>query len=254
MSAALIRLHKRRPFELPQLRALTNTGENLPLAAIDDLRKIQRELRVYLMFGLTECKRVSILLPEEYEAGKAGTVGRPLAGTEVFVVDAAGKRLGPGESGEIVVRGRHVAAGYWGAPGESARRFRRAGSGADVELFTGDRGRVDADGYLVFEGRLDELFKHRGHRISPLEIENEAREIRGILEAGVLQRGSDGTLHLFVTLGGAGMTGEDVRGALRRNLEPAKVPAFVHIVEEMPKGINGKVDRKALRDRLAPTF
>ncbi|HRQ90242.1 MAG TPA: AMP-binding protein, partial [Bacteroidia bacterium] len=196
--AVLIALGRRKPLDLRRLRAITNTGERLPLAYIEELGRLFPGLEVFVMYGLTECKRVSILLPGEF-ADHSDTVGRALSGTEVYAVDAEGRRLPPGETGELVVRGRHVALGYWRAPEETARRFRKRAPESAVELFTGDTGSVDEEGFIRFSARNDEWIKHRGHRISPLEIEMEACQIAGVVEASLLQREADDTLHLFVT-------------------------------------------------------
>jgi acyl-coenzyme A synthetase/AMP-(fatty) acid ligase len=243
--AALIALGRRGPLDLPKLRAITNTGERLPLAYIGELQRLLPGLEVFVMYGLTECKRVSILLPSEF-AENADTVGRPLAGTEVYAVDGEGHRLPPGETGELVVRGRHVALGYWGAPEETTRRFRKRAPESAVELFTGDSGSVDAGGYIRFSARSDDWIKHRGHRISPLEIEAEACQIAGVVEAALLQREVDDTLHLFVTSSDPALEPSTILQALGPVLEPAKVPDRVVILTDMPKSINGKIDRKSL--------
>jgi len=243
--AALIALGRRRPLELPLLRAVTNTGERLPLSYIEEMRRMFAGLEIFVMYGLTECKRVSIMLPAEFES-HPDSVGRPLAGTEVYAVDADGHRLPPGEVGELVVRGRHVALGYWRAPGETAKRFRKRAPESAVELFTGDSGSVDADGFIYFAARSDDLMKHRGNRISPLEIEIEACAAPGVVEASLLKRESDDTLHLFVTVSDPATTSERLLRALAETLEPAKIPEFVTVLTEMPKSLNGKIDRKAL--------
>lgn len=248
--AALIALGRRGPLDLPKLRAITNTGERLPLAYIEELRRLFPGLEVFVMYGLTECKRVSILLPSEFEA-HSDTVGRPLAGTEVYAVDSDGQRLPPGETGELVVRGRHVALGYWRAPAETERRFRKRAPESAVELFTGDSGSVDGGGFIRFSARSDDWIKHRGHRLSPLEIESEACQIEGVVEASLLQREEDDTLHLFVTVSDPSLVPGDLQRALGRTLEPAKIPDRVVILSGMPKSLNGKIDRKALVARLA---
>jgi acyl-coenzyme A synthetase/AMP-(fatty) acid ligase len=247
--AALIALGRRGPLDLPKLRAITNTGERLPLAYIEELRRLFPGLEVFVMYGLTECKRVSILLPSEFEA-HSDTVGRPLAGTEVYAVDPDGRRLPPGETGELVVRGRHVALGYWRAPAETERRFRKRAPGSAVELFTGDSGSVDAEGFIRFSARSDDWIKHRGHRLSPLEIESEACQTEGVVEASLLQREEDDTLHLFVTVSDPSLEAGEIQRALGHALEPVKIPDRVVVLSEMPKSLNGKIDRKALFARL----
>lgn len=250
--AGLMALFDRRPFELPRLRAITNTGERLPLAYIARMEAMFPGLEVFPMYGLTECKRVSILRHAE-RSERPDSVGRALAGTEVFTVDPEGRRLAPGETGELVVRGRHVALGYWRAPEETARRFRKPAPEAPVQLHTGDHGSVDADGYLYFASRADDLLKHRGNRISPVEIEAEACAVEGILEAALFKRESDDTLHLFVTISESTLTPELILERLGQRLEPAKIPDQVQIELEFPKSLNGKIDRKALKAQLEST-
>jgi acyl-coenzyme A synthetase/AMP-(fatty) acid ligase len=247
--AALLKMHQRRPFELPRLRAITNTGERLPPAYISEMQQRFSGLEVYVMYGLTECKRVSIMMPNELER-KPMAVGRALDGTEVYAVSETGERLPTGEAGELVVRGRHVALGYWRAPEETAIRFRKRAPENPVELFTGDTGWVDEDGYIFFAARAADLLKHRGYRISPVEIENEACSIYGVAEAAVLKRESDDTLHLFVTISNTSLSESLILRRLNEILEPAKVPGFVSIERSLPKSLNGKIDRKALQHRL----
>lgn len=246
--AALIALGRRRKLDLPRLRAVTNTGERLPLSYIEELQSMFPGIEVFAMYGLTECKRVSILLPGERDE-RPDSVGRPLAGTEVYAVDPEGNRLPPGETGELVVRGRHVAHGYWRAPEETARRFRKRAPESAVELFTGDSGSVDSEGFLFFSARSDDWLKHRGNRISPVEIESEACQLPGIVEASLHQRESDDTLHLFVTTSEA-VEPDAILRALGENLEPAKVPEFAIVLDAMPKSLNGKIDRKDLAARI----
>lgn len=247
--AALIALGRRKPLDLPKLRAITNTGERLPLSYIEEMRTMFQGLEVFVMYGLTECKRVSIMKPCEFEE-HSDSVGRPLAGTEVYAVDPDGNRLAPGEVGELVVRGRHVALGYWRAPEETAKRFRKRAPESAVELFTGDSGSVDEKGFIHFSARSDDWLKHRGNRISPVEIENEACMIDGVVEASLHQRESDDTLHLFVTRSDESIDDQSILKALSETLEPAKVPDRICLLNEMPKSINGKIDRKSLAASL----
>ncbi|MDF1825209.1 MAG: class I adenylate-forming enzyme family protein [Verrucomicrobiales bacterium] len=242
--AALITLGRRRTLDLPHLRAITNTGERLPLSYIEELQGMISGLQVFVMYGLTECKRVSIMTPHEFLT-HPDSVGRALEGTEVYAIDDDGNRLPPGQVGELVVRGRHVAHGYWRAPEETAKRFRKRAPESAVELFTGDSGSVDVDGFLYFSARSDDLLKHRGNRISPVEIESEACTIEGVVEASLLKRDRDDTLHLFVTTS-VDLEKDPILRRLSEILEPAKVPEFVIFLSEMPKSMNGKIDRNVL--------
>ncbi|MCX6848297.1 MAG: AMP-binding protein [Verrucomicrobia bacterium] len=247
--AALIKLQSRRAVQLPALRVATNTGDHLPVANIEKLHALFPGLRVFPMYGLTECKRISILLPEEWRA-RPDSVGRALDGTEVFAVDTEGRTLQAGEVGELVVRGRHLAQGYWAAEEETAKRYRSIGPGRARVMFTGDMGRVDEEGYIYFVGRGDFLIKHRGHRMSPLEIEEAACAIPGIVAAGVVRNDADSLLHLYLETSVA-IDADAVTQWLRERLEEVKVPECIHFVTALPKSANLKLDRKALRTLLA---
>jgi acyl-CoA synthetase (AMP-forming)/AMP-acid ligase II len=245
----LIKMQRYRPMALPKLRVITNTGDHLPQSYIQSLRDLFPQARVFPMYGLTECKRVSILLPEELEA-KPESVGRALDGTEVFAMDAHGQRLPPGETGELCVRGRHLALGYWRAPEETAKRYKFIGEGDSRVLVSGDFGRVDAEGFLHFHGRSDFLIKHKGHRLSPAEVEEEACRILDVVAAGCVKDEARDQLCLFVSVSREGLDEQALIMALSAKLEPAKVPNRVIILPELPKTGNQKVDRKALRALL----
>jgi acyl-CoA synthetase (AMP-forming)/AMP-acid ligase II len=166
LASNLVRLTAAGRGRARALRMVTNTGAALS----DDLGLRLHEqypaVEVYPMFGLTECKRVSILLPEELN-GRRGSVGRPLDDTECVIVDPqTGHACPVGVVGELVVRGPHVMQGYWGDQEATALRFRPWGCLGERALFTGDFCWLDDAGYLYFEGRADDVFKAHGYRVS----------------------------------------------------------------------------------------
>jgi amino acid adenylation domain-containing protein len=237
-----------------KVRLFTNTGAALPQATIDALHSRFPGAQVARMFGTTECKRISIM-PPEAESERLASVGLPLPGTEVVILDDQGRRLPSGRTGEIVVSGPHVMAGYWRAPEITARTFRRDGrdsrheqDGHDghhgqVWLHTGDYGHLDDAGYLYFEGRRDDMFKHKGARMSTLEIEAAAMDIPGVRAAVVVPPADGGELEICVD---SGLAPHQVLRELAARLEPAKVPAICHIVDAIPLTLNGKNDRGEL--------
>lgn len=228
------------------LRLLTNTGAALPEPVIDDLLARVPRLAVAPMFGLTECKRVSIMPPSE-RARRPGSVGRPLPDTEVFVVDDDGRRLGSGCTGELVVRGPHVMAGYWRAPELTAAKFQRDEHGGAM-LFTGDQCRLDADGYLYFIGRRDELFKQGGVRMSAVEVEAAAMDIPGVQLAALLLPTAERGALLAVS---GDVTLEEVLEGLALRLEEVRLPRACHVLESLPLQPSGKVDKRALASEFA---
>ncbi|GAA3486961.1 class I adenylate-forming enzyme family protein [Streptomyces cremeus] len=241
---ALARLLRRAGADrTPRLRMLTNTGAAMPQEALTALREAVPGLRVHLMFGLTECKRATIM-PADEDLVRPGASGRALPGTEVFVVDDAGHRLPPGEIGEITVRGPHVMAGYWRRPELTAQRFHRA-EGLFPELRTGDYGWLDEDGFLYFSGRRDDLYKTNGFRVSATEVEAAARRVPGVEAAAVLAPEGDRAARLFVQVTGE-LTGADVLLRMREQIEEFKIPRDCLVIDALPLTGNGKTDRKAL--------
>ena len=248
LTAALALMLDRDPSGLPALRAVTNTGERLPPGLRERLSALLPDVDVFAMYGLTECKRVSILLPGE-DAEHPGSVGRPLDDTSVTILDPVGRPLPVGESGELAVTGQHVTMGYWRAPAETSQRFAGMPSGGRT-LRTGDTCHLDRDGFLYFEGRLDEQRKRHGLRFSLLEVERVATCLPGVVAAAATQDGDSDELHLFVSVTTETVTVVEVMAALRDALEPHKVPDAIHVRAALPTTGHGKVDRVALRASL----
>ncbi|MBE2287627.1 MAG: AMP-binding protein [Prosthecobacter sp.] len=248
--AGLIKMQSWRPVPLPRLRAFTNTGDHLPLAHIRQLRRLFPEACVFPMYGLTECKRVSIMLPEEIDAHE-NSVGRALDGTEVWAESPDGQRLPPGEVGEFIVQGPNVGLGYWRAPEETAKRYRTLPDGSRL-LVTGDYGSVDAEGFLHFHARSDFMIKHKGHRMSPVEIEEAACRSPHIVAAGCIKDDERDKLCLFIiTVPDERPEDAVILATLTETLERAKIPDRLIHLPELPRTANQKVDRKALRALLA---
>ncbi|MGK5543251.1 class I adenylate-forming enzyme family protein [Streptomyces sp. URMC 127] len=238
---ALARLLRRARQDTPPLRLLTNTGAAMPAQTLQALRSALPDLRVQLMFGLTECKRATIM-PPDGDLERPGSSGRALPGTEVFVIGEDGLRKPPGEVGEIVVRGPNVMAGYWRRPELTAQRFHRV-EGLLPQLHTGDYGWVDEEGFLYFDGRRDDIYKENGFRVSATEVEAAARRVPGVSAAAVLPP-QGATPALLFAVGEP--TPAEVLQGMREQIEEFKIPRHCLIVDALPLTGNGKVDRKAL--------
>jgi len=244
LGAAVIKLLERQSNTTLALRVITNTGEQLPIAYITKLSELIPGVRIYPMYGLTECKRVSILLPEEYSQRK-DSVGRALDGTTARIVDEDGETLPPDQEGELVISGPNVSQGYWNAPEETKKRFRSNPDGTR-DLYTGDQCRMDAEGYLYFVARKDSLLKHRGFRLSPHEIENAAHDILGVLQSAVSKNKETDKLVLYVVANDRGLDEEKLWRELEKRLESYKLPDEIHLLDKMPQTGHGKIDRKLL--------
>jgi amino acid adenylation domain-containing protein len=233
-----------------RVRLFTNTGAALPAATIASLRQHFPGAAVILMYGITECKRVTVAEPDS-DLVDPLSVGRPLPGTEVIVVDEDDRPVPPGVSGQIVVRGPHVMAGYWRAPELTAHRFRPDPVAGGSLLYTGDYGRLNETGELYFEGRRDDIIKRRGVRVSILEIEAAALDVPGVVAAASIPP-REPVVELVLVVAGA-VDSDAVARELAGRLEHAKLPDRVVVLDDLPLGSSGKVDRKALRVLLATT-
>ncbi|MDA8090602.1 MAG: AMP-binding protein [Nitrospiraceae bacterium] len=239
-------------YDLGSLRYMTNTGAALPVEHIRRLRGVLPWVKFYSMFGLTECKRVSYLPPEELDR-RPLSVGKAMPNCEVFIVDEKGAEVPPGTAGELVVRGANVMRGYWNDREATARTFRDTGSGEAV-LFSGDYFRRDEEGYLYFIGRKDDIIKTKGERVSPRELENALCGMEGVAEAAVMGVPDDilgqAIAAFIATAEGAALSRKSVLKYCRETLEPWMVPKYLEISTSLPKSPNGKVDREELRKRL----
>jgi len=171
--------------DLSSLRYMTNAAAGLPVEHVKRLRKILPKTDLYLMHGLTEVARTMYLPPEQTDC-RPGSSGIAMPGTELWIQDDEGKRLGPGEVGELVVRGRHVMRGYWNDSELTAQKFRPGPLPGERICLSGDLFRTDEEGYFYFVSRKDDIIKSRGEKIAPREVENVLYTIRGVQDAAVI--------------------------------------------------------------------
>jgi long-chain acyl-CoA synthetase len=242
-----------RPRDLSSLRRAYSGGAPIAPAVVDDLRR-RTGLLIRPVYGLTETSGPTHLaLPDEPApvdpATGALTVGKAAPGTAVRVLDEAGRPLGPGEVGEVAVRGPQVIPGYWNRPEETQHAL------PGGELRTGDIGVLDADGWLYLVDRRKDMIIASGFKIWPREVEDVLYEHPAVREAAVVgvadeYRGERACA--FVSLkAGATVAPPELIDHCRRRLAAYKYPREVHIVDELPKTASGKILRRALRARVA---
>jgi len=235
---------------LPSLRYITNTAAALPPTHIERLQALFPHVRLYSMYGLTECKRVSYLPPHLSDV-KPASVGVAIPGTEVWVEDAEGNECAPGEVGELMVRGAHVMQGYWNKPEATAERLRPGRWPWERVLATGDLFRTDEEGYLYFVGRTDDIIKSRGEKVSPKEVEAAVAELSGVREAAVIGVEDEllgQAVKAFVVLEpGTTLNAREVQRHCQARLEGYMVPKHVVFIDDLPRTSNGKVARHELR-------
>jgi acyl-CoA synthetase (AMP-forming)/AMP-acid ligase II len=198
-------------------------------------------------YAMTEASHQMTSNPLPPAVHKPGSVGRG-ANVDVAIVDEAGDLLPAGAAGEVVVRGANVMHGYHNNPEANARAFTRGW------FRTGDRGVLDADGYLTLVGRIKELINRGGEKISPLEVDAALLCHPAVAEAASFaapdaKYGEE--VHAAVVLK-AEATAEELTAHCRARLADFKVPRVFHLVRELPKGPTGKVQRRFLAAALLP--
>jgi acyl-CoA synthetase (AMP-forming)/AMP-acid ligase II len=249
MAAMIIQMRDLKPGSLPDLRYITNTAAALPPAHIERLQELFPGVRLYSMYGLTECKRCTWLPPAELKR-RPGSVGIAIPGTEAYVVDEAGNRAAPGIAGELVIRGPHVMKGYWRDQAATDKALKPGPYPWEKVLHTGDLFRTDEEGFLYFVGRKDDIIKSRGEKVSPKEVENVLYALPGVREAAVVGV-PDPILGMAIKAvvavePGAALTREDVLRHCARHLEDFMTPKLVEFRDALPKSENGKIDRRGI--------
>ncbi len=238
------------------LRYITNSGGALPNTTLDTLRGELPETDIYLMYGLTEAFRSTYLPPDKIDQ-KPGSMGKAIPNAEVMVLREDGTPCDPGEVGELVHRGPLVALGYWNNPEKTAKRFKPAaytnggGTTEEIVVWSGDKVRMDEEGYLYFIGREDEMIKASGYRVSPTEIE-EVLYKSGLIEEGVVLGVPHPALGQAIIAivtpreDQADISSSALERYCKRALPAYMVPQQIIIEEVLPKNPNGKIARTEL--------
>jgi long-chain acyl-CoA synthetase len=250
--AMLISAHGREPLSFPSVTRVTNTAAALPDDFVVKLHEIFPNALVYKMYGLTECKRVCYLEPELADS-KPGSVGRAIPGTEIYLLSPDGQPVPPGENGILHVRGPHVMVGYWNRPDLSDHMLKPGKLPGERVLCTQDFFRMDAEGFLYFVGRSDDIIKTRGEKVSPAEVENTLHGIPGVREAAVIGIADPllgEAIRAYVVIEpDSGLNDKQLRVACSAKLENFMVPKEFVFIAEMPKTATGKVSKKLLREQ-----
>ncbi len=250
IAAMLLKLQNLARYDFSTLRYMTNTGAALPVEHIRKLRDLFPRVTLISMFGLTECKRVSYLPPEELER-RPSSVGKAMPNCEILVVDQNGDEVAPGQTGELLVRGSNVMQGYWADPALTSKTYREGRYAGERILHSGDYCRRDEQGFIYFLGRKDDMIKSRGERISAKEVENVLCGLEGVTEAAVIGVPDEvlgQAVKAFVVPGpDVELTEKQVLKYCSDHMEIFMVPKFVEFMPGLPKTANGKIDKKQLK-------
>jgi amino acid adenylation domain-containing protein len=245
------------PERMRGLETAIVAGESCPSRLVEEHFRLLPHARLFNEYGPTEATVwATVHEASRDDASRPVSIGRPIPGVRVDLVDGRGRPVPAGVSGHAIVSGPTVARGYWRRPDLTAERFEQ-GTGPEgapeLRYRTGDRMEWTEDGRLLFLGREDEQVKLRGFRIEPAEIEAALLECSGVEEAAVVARSPGGAspgpeaLVAFVRAGGGGVAA-GWRRLLATRLPDHMIPARLVPLEELPRLPNGKVDRGRLRD------
>lgn len=246
---SFLRLYDRAGVSLPTVRLLTNTAAHLPS---DHVRRLQGpfpQAQVALMYGQTECKRVSVLNPSR-DGRRVDSVGRPLPGTSVLLLGDDGEPVPDGEVGTLHVRGPHVMLGYWRRPEATAEKLVPSDRPGERMLRTHDLFTRDADGLLHFVSRRDDVVNRGGVKVAPTAVEEAIGGIDGVVEVAVVgvpdpQLGE--ALRAYVVRRQAGHpSAVTIKKGVASKLDAHHVPQDVRFLDRLPRTANGKVDRRRL--------
>jgi long-chain acyl-CoA synthetase len=248
MINALVNYPGAQNYDLSSIKLFLAGGDCVPM----ELQKRFKDLfgvQIDELCGMTEV--IYSMQPYLFGERRPGSIGKPIGDVRIRLEDAEGNEVPDGEIGEIVVHSGAVTLGYWNDP-ENTRAALKGGG-----MHTGDLARRDADGFLWFAGRAKDIIIRGGSNISPGEVEDVLYAHPAVYEAGVVgvpcselgQR-----VRAYVAFKpGAQATDSDLRDWAARSIAAYKVPESIVVLAALPKGLTGKVLRRALRDQAVTT-
>ena len=219
-------------------------------------RKLKEELRqvlpkhtkIYIMYGATEASaRLTYMKPDRLEA-KLDSIGKPIPGVTLRVLDEKGKDVPIGQTGELVASGSNIMQGYWKDKKATAKYLDENG------YHTGDLGYKDKEGYFYVTGRKDNLLKVGGHRINPQEIEDALIETELVIEAAVLGIPDEllgRKLVAIVTPKNEDCSADRILSKCSEKLPRFKLPGEINLVRSLPKSTSGKIDRTSCLELIS---
>ena len=230
-------------YDTSSMKIAAMMGTTVPVPLLRAFRAAQPHIQVIQGFGLTETSPLITLVEPDRAIDKMGSIGRAVPGVEVRIVDENGNEIPAGEPGEIITRGPHVMKGYFRKPEATAARVR------DRWLYTGDVGKLGADGYYFHLGRRDDMIITGGLNVYPAEVENMIYQYAKVQEAIVFAIPDAKRGHVIgaavVARQGEPIVEKDLLSYLRINLANFKVPQKIVVRESLPRTSSGKVIRDA---------
>jgi long-chain acyl-CoA synthetase len=244
MVQLLLEEQSRKPRRVRSIRTFFAAGDSVPTSTHE---RFQKEFG----FALREClgmTETGLTISNPPRAIRPGSLGKPVAGVTVKVVDSNGEEMPDGHAGELAVKAPGNLVGYWDDPTSTRATLR------DGWFFTGDVLRRDSDGYFWFEGRKKQIIVRDGVNIAPQEVEEAIYSHPAVLEVGVIgtpdsvEARGERVLAFVALRHGCGASEDELREHARRRLADFKVPEKVLFLVKLPKGISGKIQRAALQE------
>lgn len=230
-----------RKNDLDALKYCSQAGGHMANSLKLQLRQaLPEHTRIFIMYGATEAAARLTCLDPQYFDTKMGSIGKPISGVTVRVIDQNQREMMDGQEGELVAAGPNIMQGYWKSDIDTGRALTVYG------YHTGDMGYRDPDGFLFLTGRKDGLLKVGGHRINPLEIEDFLMATDQLIEAtvvGIPDTMMGNKLIAVVVAKQETADAKNLREACSKNLPAHKVPSEILLTRALPKNANGKIDR-----------
>jgi len=241
--------HPRRDqHDLSSLRLVVTGAAMVPVALIERMWTELAIETILTAYGLTEAVVVTMCLPGDDAETISGTCGCAAADFEIRIAGAGGREMGPGDDGEVLLRGPNVMVGYLDDPEAT-----RAAIEPDGWLHTGDVGHLNERGYLTITDRLKDMFTVGGFNVYPAEVENAIMRLDSVLDCAVVGRPDERLgevgLAYVVTRPGASLSAAGVIAHCRERLANFKVPREVVFAATLPRNAGGKVLKRDLRER-----
>jgi long-chain acyl-CoA synthetase len=242
MFHAMLHHPERERYDVSSLRTCVSGGSAMP---VEVMRGFEKAFGCVVLegYGLSETSPVASFNQLDREH-KPGSIGTPIPGVEMKVVDDQGHDLPTGEVGEIVIRGHNVMKGYWNRPDATAEVIK------DGWLHTGDMASVDEDGYFFIVDRKKDMIIRGGYNVYPREIEEVLYEHPAVLEAAVIgvpdEKLGEEVGAAVVLRPGEDATEDDIRGFVKERVAAYKYPRHVWFTDELPKGATGKIVKREI--------
>jgi long-chain acyl-CoA synthetase len=243
MYGAMLHVSDRDRYDVSNLKVCASGGAAMP---VELMRGFEEAFgcKVLEGYGLSETSPVASFNHPDRER-KPGSIGTPIDGVEMKVVDEDGAEVAQGEVGEIVIRGHNVMKGYWQRPEATAEAIR------DGWFHTGDMARIDDDGYFFIVDRKKDMIIRGGFNVYPREIEEVLYEHPAVREAAVIgvphETHGEEVAAAVVLKDGAQATADELREYVKGNVAAYKYPRHVFFVDELPKGPTGKILKREIK-------